>query len=73
VPARAPEAQVQGLRYGLLPARAPEVQGLRHGPLRAREPEGAVQRLLNAASASTGARGGATQGLPNKTSRSNTA
>jgi hypothetical protein len=63
----APEARVQGLRHGLLPARAPEahVQGLRHGPLRARAPEGAVQGLLNAAAASTGAGGGAVQGLLN--------
>jgi hypothetical protein len=42
-----------------LPARAPEgkVQGLRHGPLPARAPEAPVQGVLNAATASTGARG----------------
>jgi hypothetical protein len=60
VPARAPEGQVQvqGLRHGLLPARAPEaqVQGLRQGLQQARAPDAQVQGMLNAATASTGAR-----------------
>jgi hypothetical protein len=47
VPARAPEEQVQGLRYGPLQSRGPQgpVQGLRHGPLRARAQEGTVEAL----------------------------
>jgi hypothetical protein len=48
LPVRAPEEPVQGLRHGLLQARAPEagrVQGLRHGLLQAWAPEGSVQGL----------------------------